>query len=186
MLQFLVPLTSSEATDAGRFGPKAANLARLGLAGLPRPGGFCLGAEAYRTQVRALGLDADASGVFQKLSGHAVPSNRSVVGDSLFQIESGIIASWSQNCGDQHPTELFPYHWDLVGQPTAKVVLGNGSGTDSIKAALKHLGVEFTEEEALKVVAAVTEFSLEHKRLLTSAEFDSIVSKALPVRVGAG
>src|SRR5437870_9010879 len=64
MQQFLVPLTSSEARDAGRFGSKAANLARLGHAGLPTPGGFCLDAEAYRTQVHALGLDADASGVF--------------------------------------------------------------------------------------------------------------------------
>jgi isopropylmalate/homocitrate/citramalate synthase len=41
----------------------------------------------------------------QQLSGHAVPSNRPVVGDALFQIESGIIASWFQNCGEQHPTD---------------------------------------------------------------------------------
>src|ERR1700689_493148 len=89
------------------------------------------------------------------LSGHHVASNRPVVGDALFQIESGIIASWFQNCGDQHPTELFPYHWDLVGQPAAKVVLGKGSGIDSVKNALSKLGVQASEEEAIKVVAAV-------------------------------
>ena len=60
----IVPLSSPEAADASRFGPKAANLARLGQAGLPIPTGFCLDAEAYRMQVRALGLDADARGVF--------------------------------------------------------------------------------------------------------------------------
>jgi phosphoenolpyruvate synthase/pyruvate phosphate dikinase len=60
----IVPLTSPEATDAGRFGPKAANLARLAQAGLPTPGGFCVDAEAYRTQIRALDLEADARGVF--------------------------------------------------------------------------------------------------------------------------
>jgi len=60
----IVPLTSSDATDAGRFGPKAANLARLSQAGLPTPGGFCVDAEAYRTQLRALNLEADARGVF--------------------------------------------------------------------------------------------------------------------------
>ena len=60
----IVPLTSPEATDAGRFGPKAANLARLAQAGLPTPGGFCVDAEAYCAQVRALGLEADARGVF--------------------------------------------------------------------------------------------------------------------------
>src|SRR5262249_52902330 len=121
----------------------------------------------------------------QELSGHAVPSNRPVVGDALFQIESGIIASWFQNCGAQHPTELFPYHWDLVGQSPANVVLGKGSGIDSIKAALKNLGIGFTEEEALKVVAAVKEFSLEHKRLLTPAEFEAIVAKTLSARASA-
>ncbi len=63
-MQFTFPLTAREATDAGRFGPKAANLARLGQAGLPIPGGFCVDAEAYRTQIRALGLEADARGVF--------------------------------------------------------------------------------------------------------------------------
>jgi pyruvate, water dikinase len=64
MQQFVFPLSAREATDAGRFGPKAANLARLGQAGLPIPDGFCVDAEAYRTQVRALGLEADARGVF--------------------------------------------------------------------------------------------------------------------------
>src|ERR1700733_8484263 len=64
MQQFVFPLTARESTDAGRFGPKAANLARLGQAGLPTPGGFCVDAEAYRMQVRALGVEADARGVF--------------------------------------------------------------------------------------------------------------------------
>ena len=64
MRQFVFPITDSEATDAGRFGPKAANLVRLGSAGLPIPDGFCVDAEAYRTQIRALGLEADARGVF--------------------------------------------------------------------------------------------------------------------------
>jgi len=121
----------------------------------------------------------------EQLSGHRVASNRPVVGEQLFQIESGIIASWWQNCGKDNPTELFPFHWDLVGQPPAKVVLGKGSGIDSIKAALKELGVQASEEEAMQVVAGVKEFSLLHKRLLTDAEFRSVVAKVLPSKVGA-
>jgi isopropylmalate/homocitrate/citramalate synthase len=121
----------------------------------------------------------------EQLSGHKVASNRPVVGEQLFQIESGIIASWWQNCGKDHPTELFPFRWDLVGQPAAKVVLGKGSGIDSVKAALKDIGVQATEEEAMQVVVGVKEFSLEHKRLLTDAEFRSVVAKVLPNKVGA-
>jgi pyruvate,water dikinase len=64
MKQLVVPLSALEAADAGRFGPKAANLAALGHAGLPIPDGFCLDAEAYRVQVAALGLEADARGAF--------------------------------------------------------------------------------------------------------------------------
>ena len=64
MRQLIIPLSAPEAADADRFGPKAANLAALGQAGLPVPGGFCLDAEAYRIQLRALGLEDHARAVF--------------------------------------------------------------------------------------------------------------------------
>jgi pyruvate,water dikinase len=58
------PLSSPLAADASRFGPKAANQAALGQAGLPIPDGFCLCAEAYRLQLASLQLEASARGVF--------------------------------------------------------------------------------------------------------------------------
>ena len=61
---FIVPLSSGEATDASRFGPKAANLSALGRAGLRIPDGFCLDADAYRHQVTSIGLTDDTHGVF--------------------------------------------------------------------------------------------------------------------------
>ncbi len=64
MQRLVVPLAAPEAADPSRFGPKAANLAALGHAGLPIPKGYCLDAAAYRTQVKALGLEAAARGVF--------------------------------------------------------------------------------------------------------------------------
>src|SRR5579862_6723158 len=122
----------------------------------------------------------------EQLSGHKVASNRPVVGEQLFNIESGIIASWWANCGEAHATELFPYRWDMVGQPAPKVVIGKGSGIDSIKAALKKMGVEFTEEEAMQVVMAVKEHSLGTKQLLTDKEFRGVVEKTIPHRMVAG
>lgn len=119
----------------------------------------------------------------EELSGHAVPKNRPVVGDLLFAIESGIIASWYQNCGDENATELFPFRWELVGQSPARVVMGKGSGIDSVKNHLQKKGIDFTEEEAMSVVLAVKEFSLQHKRLLTDQEFDSIVESVLAHKV---
>src|SRR5262245_6821220 len=60
----IVALSAPEATDAPRFGPKAANLAALGQAGLPIPDGICLSAEAYRRQLAVLDLEATARRVF--------------------------------------------------------------------------------------------------------------------------
>jgi pyruvate,water dikinase len=53
---FVIPLSSAAAADVERVGPKAANLAALMREGLPTPGGFCLGADAYRRQIAELGL----------------------------------------------------------------------------------------------------------------------------------
>ncbi len=56
MAKYVVPLDDPAAVDAERFGPKAANQAALGNAGLPTPGGFVLGADAYFHQLESLGL----------------------------------------------------------------------------------------------------------------------------------
>lgn len=60
----VIPLSAPQAADPARVGPKAANLAALGHAGLPIPDGFCLVADAYRAQIAALKLEASARGVF--------------------------------------------------------------------------------------------------------------------------
>jgi pyruvate,water dikinase len=64
MQSFIAPLSSPEATDSSRFGPKAANLASLGQAGIPIPDGICLDAAAYRVQVAHLGLEVSAREAF--------------------------------------------------------------------------------------------------------------------------
>ena len=64
MQELVIPLDAAGAADAKRFGPKAANLAALGHAGLPIAGGYALDAAAYRLQLRALGLEATARQVF--------------------------------------------------------------------------------------------------------------------------
>ncbi len=64
MNEFVIPLSAAEATDAERFGPKAANQAALGQAGIPIPGGYAVDAEAYRYQLRSLGLEESARAVF--------------------------------------------------------------------------------------------------------------------------
>jgi pyruvate, water dikinase len=53
---FILALSSADARDPDRVGPKAANLAALAQAGLPTPGGLTITADAYRRQLQHLGL----------------------------------------------------------------------------------------------------------------------------------
>jgi isopropylmalate/homocitrate/citramalate synthase len=115
----------------------------------------------------------------QEKSGVAVPSNKPIVGEALYQIESGIIASWYKNCGDKFATELFPMRWDAVGQPAAKVVMGKGSGIDSIHMWLQKAGIQASDENAMKIMQAVKAHSLKTKKLLTEAEFKEVVDSVL-------
>ena len=91
----------------------------------------------------------------QRLTGVVVPTNKAIVGSGLYQIESGIIASWFKNCGEKNATELFPIRWSAVGQPPAEIVMGKGSGIDSVNVWLREVGLQVSEEDAMKVLQAV-------------------------------
>ncbi|HSB73919.1 MAG TPA: pyruvate carboxyltransferase, partial [Candidatus Methylomirabilis sp.] len=111
----------------------------------------------------------------RKICKLAMPSNRQIVGDTLFDIESGIIASWFKNAGAEHLLEVFPYHWDLVGQRPARVVLGKNSGIDSIKMHLERIRVKATDEEVNELVVRVKAASLKKKGILDDQEFRALV-----------
>jgi isopropylmalate/homocitrate/citramalate synthase len=121
-----------------------------------------------------LGLDTarfvEISRLVQELAGVRIPANRCVVGDQLFDIESGIIVSWLRNCGKDFPTELAPFRPELVGNTGPRAVLGKGSGIDSIAYFLEQMGITATPDQMLRLLADVKERSLREKRLLTPEE----------------
>ena len=106
-----------------------------------------------------------------------VPSNRQIVGERLFDVESGIITDWLRNCGDEHATELFPYRWEVVGQSPPTAVLSKGSGMASIGYWLDRLGIVVREEDHAAILADVKRHSLEAKGLLDEADFRRIVAR---------
>lgn len=117
------------------------------------------------------------SRLVRERAGHAIPSNRAAVGDRLFEVESGIIAGWFARCAEQHPTEVFPYHWDEVGQPPGRVVYGKGSGLPSIELALRALSVIATEEEMRELLGRVKRRGLDTKSLLPFEEIAQLVGQ---------
>jgi len=121
------------------------------------------------------------SKLVQDLAGVTVPPNRAVVGDMLYKVESGIIATWLARLREKRPVELFPYHWALVGQKPAEIVLGKGSGRDSILYFLAEIGnvVEPSDPRVDEILVRVKERSLTKKGLLTRDEFRQIAERVL-------
>jgi isopropylmalate/homocitrate/citramalate synthase len=111
----------------------------------------------------------------RKIANLGMASNRQIVGDMLYDIESGIIASWFKNVGSEHLLEVFPFHWNLVGQRPARVVLGKNSGLDSIKMHLERIRVKASDEEVNEIVLRVKAASLKKKGLLDDQEFRKLV-----------
>ena len=72
MTDSVIPLSAPAAADASRVGPKAANLAALGHAGLPIPDGFCVEAQIYRAQIAALGLEQTSEAFCRYLAAHKI------------------------------------------------------------------------------------------------------------------
>jgi isopropylmalate/homocitrate/citramalate synthase len=112
-------------------------------------------------------------------AGVQIPPNRPVVGERLYQIESGIISGWLMNCKDEHITEVFPYHWDVVGQKPAELVLGKGSGLPSISYWLDRLQISTSEDERMAILTEVKAVSLRKKGLLDEAEFRRVVTEII-------
>ncbi len=121
----------------------------------------------------------ELSKLVQEISGQPVPSNRPVVGDDLFNVESGIIATWLANCGDEFQTELFPYRPELVGQAPAQIVMGKGSGIDSVKQWLEKFQIHASDDQAMEVLLAVKDFGIESKRLMTEDEFRTLANETI-------
>jgi isopropylmalate/homocitrate/citramalate synthase len=113
------------------------------------------------------------------LCGHRLPQNKSIVGEDLFSVESGIVAMWLDRCTGPLATEVFPLHWELMGQAPPRVVLGKGSGQASIVFWLEKLGLEASEEEIERLLQLVKEKALEERSLLTEQEFDALARGVL-------
>ena len=107
------------------------------------------------------------------------PPNRPIVGDKLYEVESGIIAGWVRLARKEHPLEYVPFAPELVGQKPVSIVLGKNSGPPSMEEWCEKLGVKATDEERMAMLQQVKATSFEKKDLLTEDEFKAIVERVL-------
>lgn len=120
------------------------------------------------------------SKLVRKLAGVPVPPNRGIVGDRIFHVESGIITSWVKNVGSEHLLEAFPYRPEHVGQTGPEIVLGKGSGLDSVLIWLDKVGLGPADaDQTAAILDEVKAISLKKKGLLTREEFVAIAGSVL-------
>jgi len=110
----------------------------------------------------------------QDLSGFEVPRNRPFIGDSAYNIESGIVTGWFKNVFESDPTIVYPVHPDFVGHSAPNILMGKKSGLDNIELWSRKLNIELSADEAMTVLKAVKVKSHDLKRVLTEDEFAEI------------
>jgi isopropylmalate/homocitrate/citramalate synthase len=121
----------------------------------------------------------DVSRYVMDLARVTQPPNRPIVGDKLYEIESGIIAGWFRLARKDHPLEYVPFAPELVGQKPVNIVLGKNSGPPSMEEWCEKLGVKATDEERMAMLQQVKAKSFEKKDLLTPDEFKEIVDRVM-------
>ena len=110
----------------------------------------------------------DVSARVQELSGYRLEPWKAVTGETLFQRESGAVASQFHD-----PPSVEPYSSQLVGAERG-IVLGKKSGLDSVRIKAEELGLDVPEERRAEVLARVKELGTRKRGLVTDDEFRTL------------
>jgi len=122
----------------------------------------------------------ETSKLIQEISNIKLPDNRPIVGDRIFNVESGIVSVWMNRLmGSEDILEIFPFHWDFIGHNKPKVVLGKHSGGASIKNWLDKFDIEADDEKIGEILAKVKKKAYEKKGLVNESEFRKIIGEVL-------
>jgi isopropylmalate/homocitrate/citramalate synthase len=102
------------------------------------------------------------------LSGYELEPYKPLVGENLFTRESGAVASQFHD-----PPAIEPYASSVVGAER-RVVLGKKSGIDSIRIKARELGLELSDDDERRLLAAVKQRGTEKRGLVTDEEFTEL------------
>lgn len=117
----------------------------------------------------------EISSLVRKIAGIQISPNHPIIGDMIYKVESGIIAGWLKEVGEENCLEVFPFKWDLVGHKSAEIVLGKKSGLPSIEVYLADLGKVLTRQQKEELLQEVKKLSITKKSLINKEEFRLLV-----------
>jgi isopropylmalate/homocitrate/citramalate synthase len=117
------------------------------------------------------------SRLIQESGRFSLPSNRAIVGEGLYRIQTDLVAELHRRCKVKAPLEYLPFLPELAGRPGVDVTLGKGSGKANVEEQLEQRGLKMPAEKVERLSVRVRELATREKRLLTTAEFDLLIAE---------
>ncbi len=104
--------------------------------------------------------------LYEELSGVSIPGNKPVVGNSIFEVESGIHVDGIFKNGANYE----PFEPSLVGMER-KIIVGKHSGRTNIEVKLMEFGLAFPTEKVQELLRKAQDMSIDLGRSITDQEF---------------
>jgi len=109
-----------------------------------------------------------------------LPPHTPIIGDKIFNVESGIVVGWWANLEEKNLIlEIFPFAPELVGHDPMKIVIGKKSGKDSVLYKTRGMKVNLTDAQVEQILEQIKSYATLRKRELTDGEFMEIVESVL-------
>ncbi len=142
-----------------------------------------------------LGIDAGidltrltrVSQIVAEIAKRPVAPNKPIVGDGIFEVESGIVVHVLKQLRESPLGEagFSPFSAETVGQAGYAVVAGRGTGHHSVAVLLDELGLSASEEQVAEIARRVKQVGLVLKSGLPMQLFGEIAREVLEHRVVA-
>ncbi len=113
-----------------------------------------------------LAILRELKSIFEELSGTVIAQNKPVIGDRIFDVESGIHVDGIFKNGATYE----PFEPSVVGMER-RIIAGKHSGRTTIEIKLKEYGLEFPKERISELLGNVQHMSISLGRSITDQEF---------------
>lgn len=108
-----------------------------------------------------------------KFSNIPIPINKSIIGENMFKIESGVHQDGYLKCKDTY--QLFDSK--LIGKDEVKIVLGKHSGRRGLQYRISKLGITDLDDNSLKNVLKLMKENIKDSSEITDVELVNILKK---------
>lgn len=119
----------------------------------------------------------DLARTLQEYAGIRFPGNRPIVGDTLYQIQTDVVAELHRRCKDSAPLEYLPFLPEIAGRPGVEIALGKASGRANVLEQLAERGLTLPSATVDQLTSNVRQRVMRSKRMLTSTDFDELLAQ---------